>query len=114
MCFSDLITPADPLTPVGRCCPRRRSGQRGGRSSGHLRDDEHRARCVLGEAAGDAAHHAGERDGFTPLRCSEEMARLLPRAELCVVPNAGHTAPLELPDLIELRFGVFARKHRLW
>ena len=75
---------------------------------------DHSTRAFLGQLDVPVLVVAGERDGFTPLRCSEEMARLLPRAELCVVPNADHTAPLELPDLIELRFGVFARKHRLW
>lgn len=57
---------------------------------------------------------AGQKDNFTPMRCSQELASLLPDAELCQVPGGSHTAPLELPELIELRLDAFARKQRLW
>jgi pimeloyl-ACP methyl ester carboxylesterase len=74
----------------------------------------HSARSALAQLDLPVLVIAGERDGFTPMRCSEELVGLLPRSELCVVPGGSHTAPLELPDLIELRWGAFARKHRLW
>ncbi|MSP92049.1 MAG: alpha/beta hydrolase [Myxococcales bacterium] len=50
---------------------------------------------------------AGARDGFTPPRLAEELARQVPRGELCIVPGGSHAAPLELPDLIELRIEGF-------
>jgi pimeloyl-ACP methyl ester carboxylesterase len=40
---------------------------------------------------------AAEDDGFTPLAVSRLMAEALPNAELVVVPDASHTAPLEAP-----------------
>ena len=43
---------------------------------------------------------AGECDNFTPLRLSEEMVAALPRGELFVLPGGTHTAPLEMPQLL--------------
>lgn len=43
---------------------------------------------------------AGELDTFTPAALSREMAEKIPGAELCVVPDGTHTAPLERPDLV--------------
>jgi 3-oxoadipate enol-lactonase len=47
----------------------------------------------------------GKDDAITPVADSESMARLLPRARLAVLPDAGHLAPLEQPDAVaaELR-----------
>jgi pimeloyl-ACP methyl ester carboxylesterase len=42
----------------------------------------------------------GDSDLFTPLAHSEEISRLLPSAELVVVPAAGHMALLEYPDQV--------------
>jgi pimeloyl-ACP methyl ester carboxylesterase len=42
----------------------------------------------------------GEKDALTPLSHSEEICRLLPDAELVVVPDAGHVALLECPDVV--------------
>jgi pimeloyl-ACP methyl ester carboxylesterase len=43
----------------------------------------------------------GDSDFFTPLAHSEEICRLLPNAELVVVPAAGHMALLEYPDQVD-------------
>ncbi|GAA4201294.1 alpha/beta fold hydrolase [Actinocatenispora rupis] len=43
---------------------------------------------------------AGDKDLFTPLAHAEEIARLLPTAELLVVPDSGHMALLEYPDVV--------------
>jgi pimeloyl-ACP methyl ester carboxylesterase len=40
----------------------------------------------------------GDKDLLTPLAHSEEICRVLPDAELFVVPEAGHVAMLEFPD----------------
>jgi len=50
---------------------------------------------------------AGERDQFTPRWLSERMARALPDAELLVVEDGTHTAPLERPELINQRVERF-------
>ena len=50
---------------------------------------------------------AGERDQFTPRWLSERMARALPRAELLVIEDGTHTAPLERPELVNQRVERF-------
>jgi pimeloyl-ACP methyl ester carboxylesterase len=57
---------------------------------------------------------AGERDNFTPAHVSERMLNLLPNAQYCLVPTGSHAAPIELPDLIELKLDAFVRHHGLW
>jgi pimeloyl-ACP methyl ester carboxylesterase len=42
----------------------------------------------------------GDRDSLTPLSHSEEIVRVLPKARLVVVPEAGHVALLEYPDVV--------------
>jgi len=42
----------------------------------------------------------GDRDAITPLDHSKAMAEALPKAELVVVPQAGHVALLEYPDVV--------------
>jgi pimeloyl-ACP methyl ester carboxylesterase len=46
---------------------------------------------------------AGERDGFTPIRLSMRMHRVIPASELLVVPGGTHVAPLEAPALVAAR-----------
>src|SRR5262245_251621 len=43
----------------------------------------------------------GDKDLLTPLSHSEEICRYLPDAELVVVPEAGHVAMLEFPDIVD-------------
>jgi pimeloyl-ACP methyl ester carboxylesterase len=74
----------------------------------------HSARPWLPDLAMPVLVVAGQRDHFTPMACSQEMANLLPDAEFCQVPGGSHTAPLELPELIELRLEAFARRKSLW
>lgn len=40
----------------------------------------------------------GDEDGFSPVSHHEEMVRLLPNAELCVINGAGHFAQTEQPE----------------
>jgi pimeloyl-ACP methyl ester carboxylesterase len=42
----------------------------------------------------------GEKDQLTPLSHSEEICRMLPKAKLVVVPDAGHVALMEYPDIV--------------
>lgn len=50
---------------------------------------------------------AGEYDLFTPLHCSQAMTRLLPNAELLVLPEASHAAIVEQPVTINARIDRF-------
>jgi pimeloyl-ACP methyl ester carboxylesterase len=49
----------------------------------------------------------GEKDALTPLSHSEEICRILPDAELVVVPGAGHVALLECPDVVNTALLAF-------
>ena len=59
---------------------------------------EHSAVDLLPEVAVPALVVAGERDGFTPAELSRTMAAAIPGAELYVVSDGSHTAPLERPE----------------
>ena len=50
---------------------------------------------------------ASEKDLFTPLYLSLEMARALPRSELLVLAEASHAAIVEHPDTINKRIERF-------
>lgn len=43
---------------------------------------------------------AARHDRFTPMHLSEEMAERIPEAELALLPEGTHTAPLEMPELL--------------
>jgi pimeloyl-ACP methyl ester carboxylesterase len=43
---------------------------------------------------------AGARDGFTPAWLSEEMCRRIPGAQMLMIEDGSHTAPIERPDLV--------------
>lgn len=51
----------------------------------------------------------GDRDLFTPVSQSREMAARIPGAELLVIPSGTHYTPLEFPELIHLRVRKFLR-----
>jgi pimeloyl-ACP methyl ester carboxylesterase len=50
---------------------------------------------------------AAEHDTFTPMALAEEMAAAIPNAELEVVEEASHAAPVEQPDRIAERIEDF-------
>ncbi len=56
---------------------------------------------------------AGERDTFTPLFLAESMAKAIPKAELLVVKNGSHVAPLEQHELVGDKIRSFLREHTL-
>ena len=51
----------------------------------------------------------GEEDTMIPVTESEAMARALPRAQLVVLPAAGHLSSLEVPDDFSEALGNFLR-----
>ncbi|MBM4342036.1 MAG: alpha/beta hydrolase [Deltaproteobacteria bacterium] len=73
----------------------------------------HSARPYLGELAVPALVVSGQRDHFTPDRLQKELAQALPDSELCEIPGGSHTAPLELPELLELRLEDWGRRRGL-
>jgi pimeloyl-ACP methyl ester carboxylesterase len=56
----------------------------------------------LGQIAAPVLLVAGERDGFGHLDQQVAMRRAIPRAELCIAPNAGHFVMADQPDLFRL------------
>jgi pimeloyl-ACP methyl ester carboxylesterase len=50
---------------------------------------------------------AAERDTFTPMELADSMARAIPNAELEVIEEASHAAPVEQPDRIADRVEEF-------
>jgi pimeloyl-ACP methyl ester carboxylesterase len=52
----------------------------------------------------------GEEDTLTPPDSAREMARLLPNAELVVIPRAGHTPSLEAPDATAKAIAEYIRR----
>ncbi len=65
----------------------------------------------LPEISAPALVIAGDHDKFTPVWLSRRMARLMPNADLCVVPHGTHVAPLEAPELVTLRLDRFFAEH---
>jgi pimeloyl-ACP methyl ester carboxylesterase len=51
----------------------------------------------LQEIAAPTLALVGELDGLTPPANSKRLAFEIPHAELCVIPEVGHLAPLEAP-----------------
>ena len=56
---------------------------------------------------------AGERDLFTPLRRSREMAARIPGSEFLMVREGSHAAMVEQPELVALSIEKFLRAHAL-
>ncbi|MDH3200745.1 MAG: alpha/beta hydrolase [Myxococcales bacterium] len=68
---------------------------------------EHDARGFLEEVRAPTLVIAAEHDTFTPMALAEEMAGAIPYAELEVIPEASHAAPVEQPDRIAERIEEF-------
>lgn len=60
---------------------------------------EHSARDLLPRVEAPVLVLAGDRDTFTPTRYAEEMAALIPRAELKVLPGT-HVIPIERKEQV--------------
>lgn len=75
---------------------------------------EHSAELYLEQIETPTLVFAAEKDGFTPPAVSETMAEKIPGAQLCVVPGASHSAPIEVPELFALRVEKFFLDHDLY
>lgn len=70
----------------------------------------HSAEDVLEKIVAPTLVIAGERDIFTPLWLSEEMADRVPKAQLLVIPQGSHAALVEQPQLLCLAVEKFLRE----
>ncbi|MCS6913327.1 MAG: alpha/beta fold hydrolase [Myxococcales bacterium] len=71
---------------------------------------QHTARETLPQVSVPTLIVAGRRDSFTPMALSEEMQRLIPGAELYVVEEGSHTAPIERPAEVSKVIEDFLRR----
>jgi pimeloyl-ACP methyl ester carboxylesterase len=67
----------------------------------------HDARGFLEEVDVPTLVVAAERDTFTPMELADEMAGAIPHAEIEVIEEASHAAPVEQPDRIAERIEEF-------
>ena len=72
----------------------------------------HDASDLLPQIAVPALIVAGERDLFTPLRRSREMAERIPGGELLVLREGSHAAMVEQPELLALSLEKFLARHQ--
>jgi pimeloyl-ACP methyl ester carboxylesterase len=73
----------------------------------------HDATDLLPEVRVPALVVAGERDLFTPMKRSEEMAAKIPGAQLLVLREGSHAGLVEQPELVALTLEKFLRVHHL-
>lgn len=71
---------------------------------------DHCAEAVLPSIEKPVLIITGDRDLFTPVAQSREMARRIAASELMVIPSGTHYTPLEFPELIHLRVQKFFRE----
>ena len=74
---------------------------------------EHSAEDLLAEVRVPVLVIAGAKDSFTPAAVSEAMAAAIPGAELEVIPDGTHLAPLEHHVEIAQRIAAFLARHGL-
>jgi len=72
---------------------------------------EHSAEDLLPEIDVPVLIVAGDKDSFTPPAISEQMAAIIPTAELLMIPGGTHVAPLEHDELVFLRIEKFLVEH---
>lgn len=70
---------------------------------------EHSAEDLLPEIDVPVLVIAGDRDSFTPPRLAEEMAKTLPKGELCML-QATHVAPLEQRAVVHEKIAEFIER----
>ncbi|MCG3174169.1 MAG: Tropinesterase [Myxococcota bacterium] len=72
---------------------------------------KHSARDHLPEVDAPTLIIAAEQDKFTPLALSEEMHQSIRNSEMLILPGGSHVAPVEFPELMNLRITEFLRRH---
>ena len=69
--------------------------------------NEHSVEDLLNELTVPTLIVAGQYDTFTPSWLSRRMHRLITSSDLMIVPGGTHVAPIEIPELLELRIERF-------
>jgi pimeloyl-ACP methyl ester carboxylesterase len=64
----------------------------------------------LGNIAAPSLVLWADRDRFFPVKLARDLAAVLPRAQLTVIPRAGHFSPLEKPNEVAELIGKFIAK----
>jgi len=76
--------------------------------------DQHSAEDLLDQIGCPVMIFTGEKDRFSPSHLSTDMHQAIRNAQICVIPGGSHSAPLEVPDLINLRLEKFLQQNQLW
>ena len=71
---------------------------------------EHSAWDLLPQVNVPSLVIGGQLDAFSPVYLSERMAKMLPDAELLMLPNGTHAGLIEQPDTINLAVRRFLRR----
>jgi pimeloyl-ACP methyl ester carboxylesterase len=66
---------------------------------------------LLGEIASPVLVIVGEHDAISTAAEMRQIAKAIPGAEYCEIPDAGHMAPLEKPDVVNARIRAFLQQH---
>ena len=72
--------------------------------------NEHTVEDMLSEIKAPTLIVAGQYDTFTPAWLSRRMQRLIEASELMIMPGGTHIAPIEIPELLELRLARFVEE----
>ncbi len=75
--------------------------------------EAHDAKPILARVTIPSLLIASEHDTFVPLHIAEEMQRLMPCAELVVIPDGSHAALMECPHFFNQRLAHFLQQHRM-
>jgi pimeloyl-ACP methyl ester carboxylesterase len=76
----------------------------------HTLDDHNRRPALTAFEDSPTLVICGDEDLMTPVSHSEAICEILPRAELVIVPNAGHALPLEHSEAVNAVLAPFVRK----
>ena len=69
------------------------------------------ARLHLGSVRAPVLLMCGDDDKLAPPECTNEMAALLPQAEVVWVPACGHMLTMEKPELVNAALNDWLAKH---
>lgn len=72
---------------------------------------EHDASDVLEKITCPTLLLSGDKDLFTPSKLAIEMASRIPNSELMIIKGGSHYAPVEFPELVNLRIEKFINEH---
>jgi pimeloyl-ACP methyl ester carboxylesterase len=66
--------------------------------------------AMLASVAAPTLVIVGEKDAVTPVDVAKAMAARIPRAQLKVIPGAGHMSPAEQPEAVNREVEAFLER----